>query len=249
MGLTPTNNTRIYKVEISREMIFLNVLKPSFSFRPHISELLQKGKKMKSLLLFVMVFVSASWLIPATGFAQFQNELGIYTEEMAVNEDAAPMSVHMVYLVITNPYNDFDNTDILKIHGYECGITVDGPGEILTLDYPVWGLNIGELDNQFVAYGHEDIRVYDGAAVLSFMEVMYTGDGTEALTLTLVPAVPASIAGKMSYLDGHQNHEAELMPMTSVSGDWSTPVFGFNAEPQVVATESTSFDQLKAMFR
>ncbi len=188
-------------------------------------------------------------LMPIMAGAQWHNELGIYTDSMNNNLAADPMSVHTVYVTITNPYNPYESADIYKIHGYECQVVLDGPGEILELEWPVWALNIGDFHNQIVAYGHEDIQVFDGAAVLAIMQIQYQGDGVQPLTLTLKPTIPASIDNSLAYLDGHNDHVTELMPLTSVAGSFDAPVFGFNADPQIVAVEEVTMDGIKALFR
>ncbi len=203
---------------------------------------------MKKLSNVFWGLMALTLLIPAVGMAQWQNELGIYTEDMASNTTSGMAATNTVYFVITNPYNVDEGRPVEWIHGYECGIEMEGEGIVLAVRWPVDSINVGTMTNHVVAYGQTDVQVIDQAAVVAEMDIFYIDGAGGPLTLTLKPVVPPSIPGQMAYLDRDDPGDG-LIPLMTVSGDWNSPVFAINADPEIVATDQSSFDNIKAMYR
>lgn len=206
---------------------------------------------MKKLFFAVSALAALSLLAPSTGFAQVTytpSHLGLYTEAMEVNAALPQFQQMVVNLVITTPYNGEESRDVAWVGGYECGIVLNGSGLLTTVTWPTaTALNVGTADNQIVAFGPNPIQVVDGAAVLANFNFLNTGDGP--LTITLIPAEPTSVPGMMAFLDDEGTVNGGLLPLMTSAGDFANPVFGFNADPQIVATDASSFDNIKAMYR
>ena len=199
---------------------------------------------MKLLPRFLWGLAAMAILLPGLALSQSQNELGIYTEEMSSNITAAPYSQHVLYLIITNPYNYELDRPVEAITGYECQISIDGPVMVTEVTWPEGFLNIGNTLKHIVAF--QEVPVVGNAAQVCTLHTIFLGTEGQLCTMSLNPVVPGSIDGAMAYLDENGNYVLSLYP---VSGDWESPVFAFNADPQIVATEATSFANLKAMYR
>lgn len=202
---------------------------------------------MKKLLFAVSALAALSLLAPSAGFAQYDNHMGIYTAEMEVNQETTNLVTNTVYFVITNPYNVEEGHDVEWIHGYEGSVVIDGSALVLDVRWPVQAINVGSNTNHVVGFGSTDVHVVDGAATVAEMDIIYMDAGLGPVTITLGPADPTSVPGMMAFLDGDGTVNGGLVSMMTSSGDWANPVFGFNAA--VVATDNSSFDNIKAMYR
>ena len=202
---------------------------------------------MKKLLFAVTALAALSLLAPSTGFADGAlNQLGCYTDDAmtGTSVDAAPNSQNDVYVVLSNPYDHVNNTEILAIGGIEFKFVFEGNG--MLLGAPSWThdsvIDIGTDDSHIAGFG-TPLLVGDGGYVtVCIQNVMIFSDAAPSY-LYLVPAVPASIPGVMVLLDSDENLSA-LYPS---SGDTANPVYGFN--DTVVATDSVHMDEIKAMYR
>ncbi len=204
---------------------------------------------MKKLSNVFWGLIALALLIPAVGMAQWQNELGIYTEDMASNITSDFAVTTTVYFVITNPYNVDEDRPVEWVNAYECSIELEGTGFLLALRWPVDAINIGTMTNQIVGFA-SGVQVVDQAAVIAEMDVFYADSTGGPLTLTLKPVEPPSIPGYMAYVDGDSEYPNDgLISLMTVSGDWNSPVFAINADPEIVATDQSSFDNIKAMYR
>ncbi len=205
---------------------------------------------MKKLLFAVSALAALSLLAPSAGFAQYDNHMGIYTntEDMAVNSTITMAQTQTVYFVITQPYNVEEDRPVGWINAYECSVLLEGTAFVTAIRWPVSAINVGSPENHVVGFG-TGVQVVDGAAMVAEMDVFY-GDATGgAVYLTLGLSDPVSLPGFMAYLDGDGTVNGGLVPMMTSAGDWALPVFAFNADPGIVATDNTSFDNIKAMYR
>ena len=206
----------------------------------------RKGKPtMKKLLFAVSALAALSLLAPSTGLAQATNIMSIYADEAASanSVDSAPFSTIDVYLVITNPYNHDEARPIDAIAGVEFAVPTPTNATILGFNWPVDVVDVGTGINHIVGFG-QNVAVSGGMATLCSIQFIYTSATSAPAYFTLAPATPASAEGFMAVLDaGDEGNIIEVLPPYE---NFDFNVFAVN---DAVATESSTMDAVKALYR
>jgi len=177
------------------------------------------------------------------------NILGLYYDtEATVNEvSVAPMTTHSLYLVLLNPVNeDFAGggiRDVAYVLGFECAVELPPGDMMLGVSFPAPALNVGTAGNIVAAYGLPIPVTGQRAAHLATLNVL--AGGNNSLGYHLAPAVPASHANTMAYLD-RDDPDDNIVDMVPVSGSFAQPVFVFGSRP---ADENLDWGAVKSLFR
>ncbi len=208
---------------------------------------------MKKLFFAVFALVALSLIAPSTGFAQgAHNELGWYTdaEMSAVTIYATAFTLVDVYLIVRNPYNENEGRPMEALQGIEFAYNLPtqivvstlwaNPNNMIDVLFPDWEHQIG--------WGVPVLVV--GNAVQVCVKSVFLVDETPTFVHLLPISSGPTFPGGMALLDADPGSGDGLAEMFPSSGDFANPVFGFNVDPsEVVATESTTFDGLKALYR
>lgn len=206
---------------------------------------------MKMLLTLLAALTLA--LGAGFGSAQEANRFGLFYDEEATvyDQEVSPYTTHTIYLALLNPYNTPEGLAVESVHGYEIGLTVEGPGVVYPPTWSVPALNVGEWDNQIVGFG-EGVPVSGPVVILAWMDVLYNTGGDEPLTISLEQASPCSVEGYGSFLAApHEGPSTGLVPVTSVAGALGEPVVGFNCAVEIDPnrTRDWTMEDIKAMYR
>ena len=203
---------------------------------------------MKKMLFAVTALAALSLLAPTTGFAQgARNQLGFYADDAmgSARVDGAAYANVEIFLLVSNPYNEIDDRPIESISGVEIRFILP-PG--VALDSATSWTNgtatdFGNTnDGHFVGWG-TPVPVVDGICHLATKTIfLLSADGFTGLVAP--HSINPSNPGHMAILDFDGTVIQNVHPS---SGDYDLPVVGFNDD--VVATDETSFDQLKALYR
>lgn len=203
---------------------------------------------MKKLLIAVLALAALSLLAPSSGFAQddFVNRMGIYVVDNGIyvptTDVAAPYTTVSAYLVLVNP--EQDGTPIEGVGGFEC--TVSGEGTYIVTAWNFsnpQALNVATAPSFSVGFGSPS-AVTDGFCELIQMDVLYSTLDGSPVYLFLNPFEPASIEGYMAIINSGSE---DLVAISPSSGDFAEAVFAINGE--VVATEDSTLDMIKTMYR
>lgn len=190
-----------------------------------------------------LVLVIALALVACGGsvFAQDinQDNIGVYFDADATllrNNDGVP-GLHHVYVVLTNLSHNV-------IEGFECKITASG-GLLVSYDsktFPVDVIDVGTRYGEIIAGFGQPLPVADGQAVVMELDIIVTDAAIPGL-LFLEPVYFASVPGSAAYLS-----EGEIVATRNSTAP-GFPVLVTNSEDEPVATQGTSFDNLKSLFR
>ncbi len=204
---------------------------------------------MKKMFFAVSALAALSLLAPTMGFAQgADNQLGFYSDaDMSSSSlDAAAYSTVEVFMIVTNPYNDTENRAIESIFGIEFSVMIPaGTAQVIST---TWTNNANAIDvdntpdNHIVGWGLP-VPTVGGVIQLGTKSVLLLT--ADPFVIHIAPHITTpSIPGAMAILDFDGS---TIQPIYPSSGSYDNPVFGFNTT--VVATEPTSFDNVKALYR
>ncbi len=203
---------------------------------------------MKKLVFVVAALAALSLLAPSSGFAQTaHNQIGLYfdTDYTINNADGvAAFGQATAYLVVTNPYDYTLDQPVASIGGYELGLTYPSTALVLGLTFNGNGLNVGDNEDQIVGFG-TGVQVIDNACLLATMTLLLNDPLAQPANIMARPTEPASIPGHLAFL--HYGAEQPLIEAYPASGSFDDPIFSINGA--AVATEATSFENIKAMYR
>jgi len=205
---------------------------------------------MKKLVFAIAALAALSLLAPTSGFAQLDltanNQIGIYADTDATAayvEGVDNLTSVTGYLIVTNPYNEAEGEAAAALGGFEVALNVPASCVLTGAAFPNdTALNVGDADNMIVGLGTPS-QVINNMVHLATLTFLYVGGGAPA-EITLAPTEPASIEGVMDVVIGSDRIE----PCYPSSGNFASPVFGINTT-DIVATEMSSFDNVKAMYR
>ena len=196
---------------------------------------------MKKLLVVLSILTIA---LAGSAFAQdapSDNNVGIYLADGAHNADAIPGSMLDLHLVISNLTAD-------TVSGFELKLETSGPVFIAesTIVYPTQVINVGVRVGEFIVGFDGPVPAVDGAVEVMSFSVFVTDDAVSG-GLFIKPIFFPSIASVPSYLIDADS--GELVEMRQSTGGADDAVFVINSQEVPVATESTSFDNLKSLYR
>jgi hypothetical protein len=196
---------------------------------------------MKKLIITLSILTIA---FAGTVFAQdgmSDNNIGIYLADGSHAVDAVQGEVLDLHLVITNMTSP-------AVAGFEVKMISEGPLFIVesSIAFPTDSINVGSRYGEIiVGFGTPLLPEAGSIEVMSFSALV--SDAAQPSSLFIMPVFSPSIPGVPSYLADAQADI--LVEMRQSTGGPSDPVFVVNTDPVPVATESTSFDSLKSLYR
>lgn len=209
---------------------------------------------MKKLLFAVSALAALSLLAPSTGLAQDvppewvagKNLMSLYSDTAGTSNSLTmtPFTTGSVYLVVHDPYNyEFagGGQDVTSIGGVEFAVYTTGSITILSLAWPVTVVDVGTAPSHVAGFG-TPVTVSNNSALLCTINFFLGGDSG---AFQLGPSSPSSVTTweAMAVLDMADEGICELLP-PYLNFDYN--VLGVNLE---VATESTTIDAVKALYR
>lgn len=189
----------------------------------------------------VFVFALIAMAFGGSVFAQpiHEDNVGIYFDAdgtMASINDGIPGLKH-VYVVLTNVGH-------ATVEGFEAKITATG-GALISYDsmaFPVNAIDVGSRYGEVIAGFGSPLMVEDNKVVVMEFDIIVTDPGMPGM-LFIDPVYFPSIDGAPAFLAGGELVEARNSTAPGL------PVMVTNSTEEPVATESTSFDNLKSLFR
>ena len=203
-------------------------------------------KKMIIALFAVMI------LVPSLALAWGENNIGLYTVTTPTGNDAeaslfaAGPGGHVIYMVLSNPWNENQARAITQLSGFECSMTELPPGwSFGYISLPTGVLDFHSGDYDFFCSGN--FPPADGNdIVLVEMQIGTFDAAPSGGPIFLTPNfIAPSIPDAMAVTDGDDGNS--LSRAYPSSGDFGMPVFGINMA--VVDSEETSWGSVKSMFK
>jgi hypothetical protein len=207
---------------------------------------------MKKLLFVATALAAISLLAPSSGFAQWENRIGVYTDQDPAAGSAeltvAASTPTNIYFVLTNPVNR--GTPVQRVEAFEFRVDAEPLATFFKLNesFPTQGINITTYPDYVVGFA-APWPVTNNRVTLMTWQVMVLNTATHKLFLNLIPA--PTIAGRIAYQDADGATGQKLVAATpSVSsGTLGDNVFAINGTLDPTAEESESWGSVKALFR
>jgi len=199
--------------------------------------------KKTAFALLLTLFIAGG------AFAQLDPDddgIGIYFDPCAcVNCLDLPTGDHTGYAVITHP------TSEMGVAGWEATITSTGPAVVTGWELMGYSINVATRPDEFVVgLGEPLVNPYTYPAVVVAMFNMYIVDEGTPIEFFIDGIYFHSIEDYEgpAYVDG--GDYATIKPLQMIQGSPDLPVAIVNGDCSgVVATENTTFDNLKALYR
>ena len=195
---------------------------------------------MKKLVLTLSILTIA---LAGTAFADtiHSNNIGVYLsngEHSATAIQGESLDLHLVV----------SNMTANELAGFEMKMVADGPLFIVegTFNYPTQAINVATRANEFIVGFDAPIPAISGSVeVLAFSAIVT--DSAVPAGIRIEPVYFASLEGVPSFLV--DANTGELVEMRQSTGGANDPVFVVNSDIIPVATEATTFDSLKSLYR
>ncbi|PID78762.1 hypothetical protein CSA17_06090 [bacterium DOLJORAL78_65_58] len=190
-----------------------------------------------------LVFLLMAILVAGSAFAVVDtdtNSMGFYFDEegnMPTIEVPNPYTPITGYILIANP-------DFGLLNAFEVGMILDGPYIALEVTLPVPGLNIGDANNMLVGYGTPIL--VEGDVVLAATVTFLYSDPSQPLFIELTNSTPDSTPEFPGLPSAVVNGDAEQLIPLALSA-FEAPAAAINGS--VVATHSTTLDNIKSLYR
>jgi len=213
----------------------------------------RKGNhEMKKMLFAVSALAALALLAPSAGFAQANNQLGLYTDQAATpasaNTTQPAFAPFDVYLILTQPVNENfagggTSVPVTNIGGFELSLTV--PANLTTLSFVTAtpSARVGAAPDYIYGFG-SPLPVVGNLVVLgtfSFM-AMDSAIANAFMGPSSVPGIP----GKMAFIDSDDaNAMVACYPSTGAFANPVLSVSGNDAVPNV----TESWGGVKSLFR
>lgn len=192
-------------------------------------------------LVFVVALIALA--VGGSAFAQtaFQNNIGVYFDAegtITTNNDGVAGVKHC-YVVLTDLTTP-------TVDGFECKLTATG-GMIIayaTQTFPaeLAVINVGTRYGEVIAGFGFPLPVVDGRAMVMEFDIFVTDPGVPG-ELFLSPTYFSSLPGTAAFLYDHVIYEANNSTAPGL------PVLVTNSTEEPVATQATSLDNLKSLYR
>ncbi len=188
--------------------------------------------------------------ITGNAFAQLDPDndgIGIYFDPCAcVNCLELPANQeHLGYVVITHPTSD------AGVLGWEAKIWSEGPAVVTNWELMGDATNFATRDNEFVVgLGSPIVNPYTYPAVVVAIMHLFIFDESAPIEFFIDEVYFNSIPEihQPAYLDGADYNI--IKPLQQIQGSADLPVAVVNGScDDIVATENTTFDGLKALYR
>jgi hypothetical protein len=193
---------------------------------------------MKKLVVLLLVSLMAS--VAFAGIDPDTDSFGVYFDPAGntINATAGLFTPFPVYLLLMNPAGTTD--------GFECTVTPTGPAYfILSTTLPAGSLDIDPSANGFAVGAAQPFTASSGAMVLCTWTFML--QGATPLEFYITKATNPSMAGNLPVVTGN----GILRRCGTITGDVTLPVARCNGTglPPIIATEVSSFGNVKSLFR
>lgn len=193
---------------------------------------------MKKLVTLALVALFASTAL--AGLDDGPDSFGVYFDTLGNNNDldgVMPFSPFNVYLLLMNPTG--------PVNGFECTVTpVGAPHFILGTTLGGTGaLDVDASANGFAVGAAADYPTVGGAMLLVTWNFMV--QSTAQLEWRITKATIPSMSGDLPVVTGN----GVLRRCGISSGDVAAPVAFVNSPNAPVATELSSFGNVKSLFR
>lgn len=192
---------------------------------------------MKKLVAILLISLTASFAF--AGIDDGTDSFGVYFDVNGnTNTFAAPIFTPFnVYLLIMNPAGTTD--------GYECTVTPTGaPYFILSTTLPAGALDIDSAANGFAVGAASPLSPNAGGALVA-CTWQFMVQAPTPLEFRIGPATFPSMPGGLPVVTGN----GILRRCGISSGSTSAPVAYVNGTNQPIATEVSSFGNVKSLFR
>ena len=192
---------------------------------------------MKKLVVLLLVSLTASFAF--AGVDTGSDSFGVYFDVNGnVNTFSTPIfSPFNVYLLLMNPAGITD--------GFECTVTPSGaPYFALTTTLPAGALDVDASANGFAVGAASPLSVNGGGAMV-LCTWQYMVQAATPLEFRIGPATFPSMPGGLPVVTG----SGVLRRCGISSGSVTAPVAYVNGVTQPVATEISSFGNVKSLFR
>ncbi len=190
-----------------------------------------------------LVTVLVAMAIGGSALAQdltWQNNVGIYFDTVGTDFCGTATNGEIVnaFLVLTN-------MTAADAKGYELKLVLEGGFQLVSLGFPVDVVNVGTKPGEQIVGFAYPVAAEAGTVVLA-MYTFYVSDESVSSFATIERIYFPSLPGVPSYLDGDGN----IIEMRQSTGGPYDPVFILNGDCfGPVATEETTFDNLKSLYR
>lgn len=204
---------------------------------------------MKKLLAFTIVALMAGSALAAPGMGIFFSNTDFTAENTNVDMTAAPFNAYLV--VMDSPY--------ATIASYDVGIEISNPGVfILSVTGSNGWTNFGSNLNHLAGYGADGVPllpVVDGAAVLSTLQLLYSG--TDPVEIRLGPSTLSNDptnplhTGHPVIVNGADTDiftDCGLTVGVHTAFEFETVATLHTGDNGLVATEAQSLSHIKALF-
>jgi len=191
---------------------------------------------MKKLVALLLVSLMAS--VAFAGLDPDTDSFGVYFDTAGnVNSVAAPIFTPTpVYLLLMNPAGVTD--------GFECTVTPAGaPYFILSTTLPAGALDVDAAANGFAVGAASPFVNNGGVMVLCTWSFML--QAATPLTFTISQATAPSLPGGLPVVTGG----GVLRRCGVASGSVQLPVAQMNGTGTIIPVETTSFGNVKSLFR
>lgn len=196
---------------------------------------------MKKIIIALSILTIA---FAGTAFAQVDSStdmIGIYLADGNLSATAAAGETLELHMIIENMTAD-------SAAGFELKLVAEGPLFILgaSVAYPENAINASTTEGEYVVgFGLPVLSIDNSLEIMSFSVVV--ADDATVGSLFIKPVYYASIAGAPAYLGDVDT--AQIIEMRQSTGGADDAVFVVNSVVIPVATETTSFDNLKSLYR
>ncbi len=193
---------------------------------------------------FLVVLSILSIALAGSAFADessSDNNVGVYLADGSLSADVAAGSTLDLHVIISNMTVD-------SVAGFEFKMLAYGPMFInnSSIVFPTQVINVGSRPGEFIVGFDLPLLATDDAVEVMTFQAIVT-DAAIPAGLLIQPVYFPSLPGVPSFLvDGDSGELVELRQSTGGADD---AVFVVNSESVPVATESTSFDSLKSLYR
>jgi len=196
---------------------------------------------MKKLLIALSILTIA---LAGSAFAQdnsWDNNIGLYLASGEHSADADAGSVLDLHLIVSN-------LTAPTVSGFELKLETTGPVFVneSSVAFPTQVINVGTRTGEYIVGFDGPIPAVDGAVEVMTFSVIVT-DAAAASALFIKPVYFPSIASVPSFLVDADS--GELVEMRQSTGGPDDAVFVINSQEVPVATEMTTFDNLKSLYR
>jgi len=195
---------------------------------------------MKKMVLVIALIAMA---FSGSAFAQdliWQNNVGVYFDEGATNfcGTADNGAIVTAYLVLSNMTED-------NCKGYEIKLVTEGGFQLVGKTHPVNVVDVGTKPGEQIVGYDVPVPAVNGKVTMATFS-FYVSDASVSSFATIERIYFPSIPGVPSYL----TDAGDIIEMRQSTGGPYDPVFILNGDCLgPVATEETTFDNLKSLYR